>query len=37
MHDEGAKSMMLHMARDYDEIAARVEKRINEARHQPGG
>ena len=29
MHDEGARSMMLRMARDYDDIAARVEKRIN--------
>jgi hypothetical protein len=32
LRDEGAKSMMLRNAKDYDTIVARVEKRINQAK-----
>jgi hypothetical protein len=36
MNDKGAKSMILRNARDYDTIAARVEKRIKQAKHRRG-
>ena len=36
MRDQGAKAILLHMARDHEEIAARIEKRLNPAGPQNG-